>query len=111
MPEFYDDVPNQRFARRMFVVVDHEIGRQIVEHEERHHGLPPRRQDDVTAVAFADWRLQDEQTARAMEMLNWEGATLEDAALALDVPTLVLERALHDYKVPYQKWLRGRSGW
>lgn len=122
MSEPYDGIPNQRFARRMFVVIDHEIGHQvaesdqrtdlkIIEHEERHHGLPPRREDDVTAVAFSDWRLPDEQTARALEMLTWEGATLEDAALFLDVPTMVLERALHDYKQPYQKWLHARSGW
>lgn len=116
-----DDIPNQRFARGLFIVVDREIVRQveesnhrtdekIIEHEERHHGLPPQRVDDITAVAFAEWRLPDEQTARALEMLTWEGATLEDAALTLDVPAMVLERALHDYRGPYQRWLRGRSG-
>ena len=89
----------------IFIAVNREIRRQIGEHEEEHHGLPPRRTAPITAIPYADWHLTDEQIARAIE-LQIEGATLEDIALALDAPALVIVREMHSYRPPYSDYLR-----
>lgn len=95
-------------AVNIFIAVNREIRRQVGEHEERHHGLPPRRTEPITAIPYADVHLNDDQISRAIEMQN-EGATLEDMALALDVPGLVIEREMHDYRPPYRQWLWRRA--
>lgn len=116
MTRTHDDLP-YRAMRELCAVVSEEFDReredqrremvQLVEdHEERLHRLPQRRTTPVTAVPFPGWELDDAQTARAIEMLQNEHATLEDAALAIGCPSLVLEREIARYRPPYRSWVR-----
>jgi hypothetical protein len=69
---------------------------------------PPRRTDPVTAVPFPNARLDDPTTCQGIELMR-KGASLEEAALILDVDALILERAICDYRPPYQAWLQARA--
>lgn len=79
----------------------------IEDHEERCH-IPPPRRGRVTAIPFPNVRLNDLQTSKAMEMLNG-GSTLEEAAAAIDVPSLALERALAEYRPAWRQFLHERE--
>ena len=100
-----------REVQHIFIAVNREIRRQVGEHEERCHHLPPRRLAPITHIPFADVHMDDAQISRAIEM-QVGGATLEDISLTLDIPVIVIEREMHDYRPPYRQWLRDRSlGW
>jgi len=100
-----------REVQHIFIAVNREIRRQVGEHEERCHNLPPRRIAPITHIPFADMHMDDEQIARAIEM-QVEGCSLEEIALSLDIPAMVIEREMHDYHPPYRRWLRDRAiGW
>lgn len=79
----------------------------VDEHERRMH-IPPRRRGRVTAIPFPNITLTDSQVCTAWEMIKL-GATLDEAALALGVPDLVLERCLHEYQPAWHQFLIERS--
>jgi hypothetical protein len=83
------------------------VDEAIEEHEQRHH-IPPPRRGKVTSIPFPSMTLDDSQVCRAWEMMKL-GASLEEAALALGVPDLVLVRCLHEYQPAWQQFLQERS--
>lgn len=101
-----NEPPARAFAR-IGQYVEKTIEGAIEEHEQRCH-IPPPRRGKVTAIPFASVTLDDSQVCRAWEMLKL-GSTLEDAALALGVPDLVLVRCLHEYQPAWQQFLQERA--
>lgn len=83
------------------------VDEAIDEHEQRMH-IPPPRRGKLRAIPFPNITLDDSQVCRAWEMLKL-GATLDEAALALGVPDLVLERCLHELQPAWRKFLEERA--
>ena len=87
--------------------VEQAVDEAIDDHEERMH-IPAPRRGRVTAIPFPNVRLDDSQTCRAWEMLQL-GASSAEAAAALDVPELVLVRALSEYQPAWRQFLAERE--
>jgi hypothetical protein len=94
-------------AVRLIRAIGEGVQNEIEDHERRMH-LPRPRQGKVTAVPFPSVQIDDVRISRAWELLS-AGATLEEAAAALDVPALALVRCLADYQPAWQQFLRDRA--
>ena len=88
-------------------IADEAAADAVEDHERRMH-IPPPRRGRVTAIPFPGLTLDDSQVCRAWEMMKL-GASLDEAALALGVPDLVLERCLHEYQPAWQQFLQERA--
>jgi hypothetical protein len=88
--------------------LDHE---SMEEHVETMH-IPPRRRDPVTAIPFANVRLDDVTVSKAIELLRTsQDPSIDTVARMLDVPVEALERALSEYKPRWRDFLFARSCW
>mgnify|MGYP001295899109 CR=1 FL=1 len=84
------------------------VAEGIEDHEERMH-IPPRRRDPLTAIPFAQIRLDDVTVAKAIEMLrNSQDPSVDVVARMLDVPVEALELALAEYKPRWRRFLMSR---
>lgn len=109
-----DDLPvkkiveiGQRWGQRIQDNTKEQVVSAMEEHVETMH-LPPRRSDPVTAVPFPDARIPDLLTCQGIEYMR-QGHTVEEAADFINVDALVLERAIVDYRAPYNRWLVARG--
>lgn len=101
------DEPPGRLMAQIGRLVEDTIDDALEDHEERMH-IPPPRRGRVTAIPFPHLRLDDSQVCRAWEMLEL-GATSVEAAAALDIPELVLERCLSEYQPAWRNFLAERA--
>lgn len=93
--------------QELFERIGDVMAEAIEDHEERMH-IPPPRRGRVTAIPFPNITMNDLQICRAWEMLTL-GSSMEEAAVAVDVPVLVLERYLHEYRPAWRQFLQERE--
>lgn len=101
-----EEAPGRAIAR-IGRMLEETVDEAIEDHVELMH-VPPARRGRVTAIPFPNLRLNDSQTCRAWEMMQL-GASSTEAAAALDVPELVLVRALSEYQPAWRQFLAERE--
>lgn len=99
--------PPARAIAHIGRLVENTVDEAIEDHEQRMH-IPPPRRGKVTAIPFPNLRLDDSQVCRAWEMLT-QGASIDEAAAALDMPTLVVVRCLSEYQPAWRNFLAERE--
>lgn len=99
--------PPARAVASVTNYVDQVAADAVEDHESRMH-IPPPRRGRVTAIPFPGMKLDDSQVCRAWEMLKL-GGTLDEVALALGVPDLVLVRCLSEYQPAWRQFLAERE--